>query len=230
MSKKDKKQDANIERNLVTANDEKIKGMEKALFSDSDRVEYWFTKNWKKATVALVLIALVIVAVVFFISKHNDSKKKAADALANVTIATKGVIGKYSDHPAAPMARFRLAGQYIEKKDYKNALPLLRHIVADSKADPMLKKQAKISLAGALEASGDTAGAITLYTKLSKDRSQQLPTRIMHVSNAARLMAQSGKKADAVALINNTLKEDNGKNSSEFDELRQLLISIESGK
>ena len=48
MSKQSKKEEQKIERNLIDAKDAKLKGMEKALFSDSERVEYWFSKNWKR--------------------------------------------------------------------------------------------------------------------------------------------------------------------------------------
>lgn len=228
MSKQSKKEEQKIERNLIDAKDAKLKGMEKALFSDSERVEYWFSKNWKKATAVLVIIALLIVVTVFVVSKFNSGSKAAADSLADVTIETKDVIAKNNGNAAAPAARFRLAGQYIAKKDYKNALPLLRQVAGDSKVDAVMRKQAQIALVSALEAAGDVAGATAQSVKIAKDRSLDLTLRLANGSNAARLMAASGKKADAVALIKDMLKEDNGKNSAAFANLRQQLNLLES--
>ena len=79
-----------------------------------------------------------------------------------------------------------------------------------------------------LEAAGDVAGATAQSVKIAKDRSLDLTLRLANGSNAARLMAASGKKADAVALIKDMLKEDNGKNSAAFANLRQQLNLLES--
>lgn len=214
----------------MSKDNKNLKDIDKVLFSDTERVELWFAANWKKAAVCLTLLAAVVVAVVYFVSRNEQNNQSAAFALADITVEKSGVLNEHADHPTAIQARIKLASLYIEKKEYKKAADIFRKIIADPKADEVWKRQASFMLASTLEAAGDAKDAVAQYQKIVSVKTENLGSRVNAAVAAARLLVAANRKSEAVKMLENLLKEATPNTQEFFAPVRNKLLEINDGK
>lgn len=182
--------------------------LENALFSDVERWEMYFTTHWK-TVVAVALAGVVVITAVFAI--HSRTEKNARFAATQLSSATstaelESAIAAHPQAPGANMARYRLAGSYLEKKEYDKALATIAPVTAG--ADAALGGKARMLEAYALELSGKTADAAHKFAALSKSEGVPVATRAEAACAAGRLLIDLGKKAEAKAILEDAEKLD----------------------
>ena len=208
----------------------KIDGLEKELYSDRERMEFWIAANWKKSAIAAVVLVIVAVAI-YAVSNHMDAKKLSAENALTDTPVEKlaDAIAANSDLDGVPVAELRLASYLAGKKDYKAAAARLRNVVANKKADQILVVKARMSLAAMLEASGDIAGAAAEYMALeSSAASGAIQSEAGF--QAGRLLIAQKKFADAEMYLSRiAAKKSDGISSFYQEQALNLLNSLKNG-
>ena len=176
--------------------------LENALFDDVERCELFFTQHWKP----IVAVALaVVVAITAAFALHTRSARRnlaAAERLsAAVSIADlEKALTADPDAPGADMARYRLAGKYIDSKEYDKALKTLAVISAGP--DKTLRGKARMVEAYVYELTGKTAEAARKFLTLSSS-SELPPAGQLEASYAAgRLCIKLGRKDEAKSVLN----------------------------
>jgi len=175
--------------------------LESALFSDVERLEMYFTRNWKRV-VAVALAGVVAVTAAF--AFHIRTKRNAAAVAEQLSAANSisDLEKAVSLHPQAPgvdMARYRLAGAYMAEKKYDQALKALAPVLVG--ADAALRDKARMTEAYALELSGKTAEAAQKFAALGSSRELSPSARAEASCNAGRLFIDLGRKDEAKAVL-----------------------------
>ena len=176
-----------------------------ALFSDVERWEMFFARHWKMIT-ALALAGVVVITVAFACYLHSaHSDRKAATQLSTAADAAglEAALDRNQDAPGADMARYRLAGLYIENKQYDKALTILSAIISGSSADMALRNKARMTEAYVLELNGKIAEAAKKFAMLSSFGSLSTSARTEASYCAGRLYLLLGRKQEARSVLNN---------------------------
>ena len=168
-----------------------IKGLEKELFSEADRAEFWVRKNWHKAAIA-ALVAVAIGVSVYAINEKREAGKIAAQQ-AVFSAELKDLAKAIESNPDAPgidFARLRLAGYYISEKKYDDAQKVLWVIFENSNADVALRKIAALENARVLELAGKTEAAANFYISMVSMSEFGVASAAECAFQAARLLVQ----------------------------------------
>lgn len=166
-----------------------IDGFEKELLSETERVELFISKYWVKVAVAAVIVVLAGVGI-YAAVKHSSDRKieiqqkfvsAEADELAKLIAANTSV-------PGADLARFRLAGMMVEKKDLAGAADQLKAVYDNPEADVILRQCAAFEMAGILEQSGKAADAARIMSAVADDTAFSAGVKLHAGCQAARMM------------------------------------------
>ena len=173
------------------------------VMDDFDRFEYGFVTHWKKIVAAAVLI---VVAVTVFVSakvyfNHCENKAAAALGQAQTAEALEKALAQYGSSAAAPAARLRLASLYVADKKYDGARREFQ-IVSGDRGASELAWRAVLNLACLAELEGKTEEAAQSFAAFSRtDAVGSEGYRAEALANAARLFLASGKKAEALKML-----------------------------
>ena len=180
----------------------KINEQMKEVMDDFDRFEYFFATHWKHivyAAIAVVVIVAAVVSVRYFVNKSAAAAAAAYDKAADIAQLEQAI--KY--HGKAPAAVYlRLAGMYIEKKDYANARKQLTTAAADTKAVEV-QWRARLNLGYVDELEGKFAEGAKAFADIAK--SLRTPGSAAYAAEAytaaGRLYIAAGKTAEAKAVL-----------------------------
>jgi hypothetical protein len=205
--------------------------MGQALFNDIERMEMWYSSNWKRFAVYAVAAA-VLVAVVFGAYQYiTNSNKKSSYAFADATTQEElvKVLAANPSHPSAAMARFRLAKILIDSAKYADAIKELTTLTNNANTDNSLKGNAMLSLAFCQELNGKTSDAATTFDKIGKDISFNDAIRTEAKYHAARLFIKDKKFDKAAALLKSIKTKKSQITAFWASNAEMLLISLEAG-
>ena len=184
-----------------------------SLFSDRERMELWFSANWKKCIVwAFAIIAAAVVVVIlssYVRSKDAEFRQKLGSA---PVAELADVIAQDPDHEAVPAARLRLANGLLAKGDVNGAKAEFEKLAGDVNAAVALQENGKIGAACCVELLGDAKGAMNSYQALAMDAANSMPLRAEAGFHAARLLMDAGDRAGAEKVLNSVLA---GKDAAE---------------
>jgi len=180
--------------------------IEKTIFNDTERFEFWFVSNWRKLTVVAVAAA-AIVAVIFGINaSQRAADKKAAAKFADAANAEElaAVIAENSDRPGVQLARYRLAAMLLEAKKSAEAVKELNLIAADTDCDPSLRSKAMLTVSYVQENNGKTAEAAAGFKAVFENTAFAAATRCEAGFAAGRNLLALGKTDEAVNILRRT--------------------------
>lgn len=212
-----------------------INGIEKELFSETERVELFISKYWLKTAIVSVLL-VVIACVIYGVIKYKNDKiagiqQKFVSAEAGDLPA---LIADNASVPGADIARFRLAGALLDKKDYSGAAAQLEAVFSNPEADVILRQCAAFELAGVLEQSGKSAEAAKVFTKIADETAFSAGVKAQAGCQAARLMIASGDNKGAETMLKRMIAR-KGMNAEDFtlaawvSQCEQMLTALENG-
>ena len=170
--------------------------------NDSERVELWLKKNWKKTLIAVIILAIVAVAA-FAVYYFNNQKAVANDTALNEADAEKlpELLKKNPESPAANQARLRLAQSLIAKKDFDGAAIQFDLVAISEKTPSEIRSRARMSAAACQEAVGKKLEAAEAYLAIFNDASVSGLARNEAGFNAGRLLAGLNKKQRASEVL-----------------------------
>ena len=207
--------------------------MGQALFNDIERMEMWYSSNWKRFA-AYAFAAAVLVAIVFGVYQYiNNSNRKSSYALADATTQEElvKVLASNPNHPGAAMARYRLAKILIDNAKYADAAKELTALTNNANTDASLKGSAMLSLAFCYELNGKIADAAKAFATAGKDINYNAAIRAEANYNAARLMIKYKKFDEAATLLKRVAKAKGNTQITAFwaNNAEMLLVSLEAG-
>lgn len=142
------------------------------IIASDKNIEIWFEKNWKKCSLAIIVILVVGMTVFTTIYLKEQNTAKAAGALAAAKIADlPALLKKTPNAPGAAAARIRLADDLVAKKDYAGAKVQFNAIANDMAAAIELRSRAKLNSALCDELSGNAKAAAESFALLMNDSS-----------------------------------------------------------
>ena len=181
----------------------KLNAQMNEVMDDFDRFEYFFATNWKRIVTAAAAIVVIIAAVVSISSCRASSKlaaAKAYDKAANID-ELNAAIKKHGN--ASANVYLRLAGMYIEKKDYKNARTSLESAIAGNDSAEM-KYRAMLNLGYVDELENKFAEGAKRFADFAQTMRE--PGSAAYATEAygaaGRLYLMAGKTAEGKKLLN----------------------------
>jgi len=180
----------------------KLNAQMSEVMDDFDRFEFFFASNWKRIVAAALIIVLVIAVIVCISSCRSKSQLAAAQAFdkAENIEQLQAAIKKHGK-PSANVY-LRLAGMYIEKKDYKNARIELKNAIACNDAAEM-KYRAMLNLGYLDELEGKFADGAASFADFAKNR-REVGTAAYAAEAyvaAGRLYALAGKAQESKKIL-----------------------------
>lgn len=141
-----------------------------SLMDDFDRFEHLAITYWKQILWSSVLIVVGVAAVFSFLAWQASADKQAADVLANAKTEQEilKAVQEYGSNKAARYARLRLAGMYIEQKQFDKAFEQFKLVAASGAPDEMLW-QTRLAEAYALELAGRFQDAVERFAEIGRD-------------------------------------------------------------
>lgn len=208
--------------------------MSAALFSDTERFEMLFASHWKKVAVASVLIALIVAVIFAVIGIKASADRKVAHAFADAAdaAALEKVLAANASHRGAVPARQRLIKMLADQKQYDAALKQLKLLIADEKADRMIRGQAMVDEAAILELSGKKAEAAAAFAKAAADKTLNASLRLEACCGAGRLFAEIKQPDQAAGSLRlaSTIPADSQSGAYWAENAKTLLIALENGE
>ena len=180
----------------------KLNAQMNEVIDEFDRFEYFFASNWKKivwAAVIVVVVVAVVVSVKYFAEKSANAAAVAYDKATTIEQLTAAI----AEHGKTPAAVYlRLAGLYIDKKDYANARKELANAVNADDAVEM-QYRAKLNIGYIDELEGKYADGAELFAAFARDtRDPGSETYAAEAYAAAgRLYMLAGKNAEAKSIL-----------------------------
>jgi len=173
------------------------------VMDDFDRFEFFFAEHWKKIVAAAVLIVLGVAAVVSFrvYSHHRQLTAAVAFNQAADVGALEKALARYGSAEASAAARLRLAGLYVDAKNYEGARRELQAVSGDSKV-PELAWRATLNLGYLAELEGkfeEAAGIFAAFAAQTAAGSEGY--RGEAFVNAGRLYLAAGKQQEAREIL-----------------------------
>lgn len=183
------------------------------ILSGNDKVMYLIGQHWKKIAIGIGAIVVVVLALVVikFVREHNDLKLRQEFAAAKTVEELQPLVDKYPNHPAVIPALFRLGNLYATANDNVKAAESFKKIYdAQENVNHFDHLRGGIAAAYQLEAAGKDTEAIALFTAVAQDQTvQDFPLLLQEASyNAARLHVKTGKKQDALAMLDKVILSD----------------------
>lgn len=169
------------------------------VMDDFDRFELFFVENWKKIVIVAVLIVLGVAAVVSVrvYSSHRQMKAAVVFNQAVDIAALEKALADYGSAPSAGAARLRLAGFYIDGKDYAAARRQLEILAADSGASE-LAWRAALNLGYLTELEGKTEEAAGIFAAFAAESAPGSEGyRAEASANAGRLYLKANMRQEA---------------------------------
>jgi len=205
----------------------------RTMMTDVERLEQEFVTYWKPIAATAVGLAILIAAICWAAAYQKRVTRQAREALAGaaqIETLEKALVD-YGSTPAAPAARFRLAGLYLQKKEYAKAIAQLKQI-GDANHDAYLAANAVLTEAYALELSGKTVDAAAKFAALSKQTTVPESIRAEARFSAARLYVQKKDLKEAAALLAAARANGSPKNVADSwnEESASLLRAVEAGE
>ena len=208
--------------------------LEQTLFNDVERFEFWFAARWKRIAVLAVLAAVAVAAVFGVLSYRRGVERKAAAAFADAANVEEltAALAKYTGHRGEALARFRLAGLYIEAKQNDKALEQLRVIAAAPETDLSLRGQSQLLAAYLLEQSGKLADAAAEFRQITAVESYSPALRCEAGFAAGRLLIALKRFEEAGAVLRNASALATRGNTGEYwkAQAAELLLALDSGE
>jgi hypothetical protein len=205
--------------------------MGQALFNDIERMEMWYSSNWKRFAVYAVSAAC-LVAIVFGVYQYiTNSNKKSSYALADATTQEElvKVLAANPNHPGAALARFRLAKILIDSAKYADAIKELTTLTTNANTDASLKGSALLSLAFCQELNGKTSDAAKAFKSLGNDIQYNAAIRAEAKYHAARLLIKDKKFDEAATLLKSIPQGKSQITAFWSSNAEMLLTSLEAG-
>ena len=212
-----------------------IDGFEKELLSETERVELFISKYWVKVAIAAVIVVLAGVGIYAAVKSSNDKKfaiqqkfvSAEADELADLISANASVAG-------VDLARFRLAGMLVEKKDLAGAAAQLKAVYDNPEADVILRQCAAFEMAGILEQSGKAADAAKVMAAVADDTAFSAGVKLHAGCQAARMMLSNKDVKGANEMLKRMvarkgLVTDDYTFPAWMSQCEQMLAAIENG-
>ena len=173
------------------------------VMDDFDRFEYAFVTHWKKIVTAAVLVVVAVAVIVSAKVYANYRQNSAAAAFSQAVTAEalEKALSEHSHASAAVAARLRLAGLYINAKNYDGARRELQTVSAD-KSMPELAWRASLNLGYLAELEGkidEAAEIFAVFSRIEVPGSEGY--RAESCANAGRLFLKAGKKAEAKEIL-----------------------------
>lgn len=205
----------------------------KAMMTDFERLGQGFVTYWKLIAVAVVGVALLVAAIGWAAAHQKKSAREARETLAAATNAEEleNALKALGGSPAAPSARFRLAGMHLQSKQYDKAIEQLKQ-VGDAGGDAYLAANAALAEAYALELSGKTADAAAKFAVLSAQATAPAAVRAEARYAAGRLyvMQKDLTRAAGLLALAHPSNPPQGVADSWNDQSAALLRAIETGE
>ncbi len=174
----------------------------KAMMTDFERVGQGFVTYWKLIAAAVVGIAVLVAAIAWAAGHQKESARQAREALSTASNVEElsAALVTYGGSPAASYARFRLAGMFLQQKEYDKAVEQLK-LIGDADGDASLAANAAQMEAYALELSGKDAEAAALFADLASQGNAPQMFRAEARFAAGRLYAKLKDLDSAVEIL-----------------------------
>lgn len=141
----------------------------KALMTDFERLGQGFLTYWKLIAIVVIGLALLIAAIGWAAMHQKKSARTARETLAAATNAEElaNALKAFGGSPAAPAARFRLAGMHLQAKQYDKAINELKQ-VGSADGNTFLAANAALTEGYALELAGKADDAAAKFAALAE--------------------------------------------------------------
>jgi len=171
--------------------------------SQSESMELWLEKNWKKMLLLLIALSVVSVAAFAFYYYRSQSIREKEMALVDAENEVLAELLKdSSDTPASWQACLRLAQYRFEKKDFAGAGKMFEQVAESDTVPSEFRNRAKMSAASCLEMAGKNSDAAQYFMTIFKEPSTSALVRNEAGFNAGRLLAASADtKAQAKEVL-----------------------------
>ena len=167
----------------------------------------WGRKNSRALVIGLIVLAIAVVAVIYYMNYRGQMAERATSELLEVrqTVATsdpatsvaalESYIDRFGGTDAGAEARLLLAQLQLATGNAAQAAEAVRPVSEHD--DPLLATSAGLLLAGALEASGQAEEAERAYLRVAEDAELEFQQREA-LEDAARIRVERGDRAGAV--------------------------------
>lgn len=169
----------------------------------------WARRNSRALIIGLIILAIAVVAVVYYVNYRADLRDRAATELlevrqvaatgdiSNAVLQLEGFVNRFDGTPAASEARLLLAQLQLAQGNATQAAEAVRPLTEDG--GPLVSASAGLLLAGALEAAGQPEQAEQAYLRVAESADMEFQQREA-LEDAARIRADRGDRAGAVEL------------------------------
>ncbi|HEX6590156.1 MAG TPA: tetratricopeptide repeat protein [Longimicrobiales bacterium] len=169
----------------------------------------WARRNSRAIIIALLVLAVAVAAVLYYVSYRRGLQDRAAAELieirrvastgdvTNAVLQLDGFLGRFDGTAASNEARLLLGQLQLAQGNAPQAIDAVEPLTDEN--DPLLSASASLLLAGAQEAAGQTAQAEQTYLRVAESAEMEFQKREA-LEDAARIRAASGNAAGAVEL------------------------------
>jgi len=190
------------------------KGGEDAFVAGIHRLLEWMGRNLRLLLLGAAGAVLVALGLMYYVNFKATVREQAATDLARLRLSSaspeqlipdvESFIGRYDGTASADEARVLLGHLYLDSGRGADALAVLRAVGAP--ADHPTGFAARSLLALAQEQSGDVRAAESTWQSLGRDARFGFQRREAR-ANVARLYAQQGRVAEAIAIYEEIARE-----------------------
>jgi TolA-binding protein len=195
---------------------------EDALVTSYVKITSFYERNKKNISIAVTVVAVLIIAAIVFLKNRADNSEKASAQLGEVyslfdggqyqqaidgmpernITGLKSIVENYGGSPAGNYARFYLANAYFHLGKYDLALEQFDDF---SPADDVLAVSRLMGMGDCNEAMGKYKEAAGDYEKAATKYPQDA-NAAENLSNAARNFGRAGEKETAIELYKKVKK------------------------
>jgi tetratricopeptide (TPR) repeat protein len=139
-----------------------------------------FMESWQYAVIAVVVVALIVAGIVFWVNSRRGAQSEAGTKLAgamadyqrnNIQVALLSlgqIVDGYSGD-AAEQAAFLLGKLNVESKNYAEATKRFEHYLATFPGNKLLRAASIAGIASCMEGEGKSAEAAARYTDAARE-------------------------------------------------------------